>query len=97
MGKTALLVIDMQMGMAERTAAGRPRVNPDAETKVAELLALFRTRGLPVVHVHHDDEDPESPFRRGTAGGAPMPCAVPIEGEPVLVEIRLFGVFGHRP
>ena len=38
---TALLVIDMQMHMADRTAAGRPRCNPDAETHVASLIALL--------------------------------------------------------
>lgn len=80
---TALVVIDMQMGMAERIASGRPRTNLDAEDRVAELLALFRARGLPVLHVHHDDPDPASPFRKGEPGGAPMPCAVPVPGEPV--------------
>lgn len=81
---TALLIIDMQMGMAARTAAGRPRANPQAEAHVAELLALFRGRGLPVVHVFHDDADPASPFRRGEPEAEPMPCAQPIAGEDVL-------------
>ena len=72
---TALLVIDMQEGMATRTRAGRPRANPQAEEHVAALLALFRARGLPVVHVHHDDPDPAAPFRKGTPDGAPMACA----------------------
>jgi nicotinamidase-related amidase len=80
---TALLIIDMQMGMAERTAAGRPRANPHAEAHVAALAALFRARGLPVVHVHHDDADPASPFRRGQPSGAPMPCAEPAPDEVV--------------
>lgn len=81
---TALLVIDMQMGMAHRTAQGRPRANPQAETHVASLLALFRAKGLPVVHVLHDDPDPASPFRRGAEGAEPMPCAQPQEGEAVV-------------
>lgn len=81
---TALLIIDMQMGMTLRTEAGRPRANPDAETHVAALLALFRARGLPVVHVHHHDADPASPFRKGQPEAAPMPCAMPAPGEPVL-------------
>lgn len=81
---TALLVIDMQMGMAHRTASGRPRANPEAETHVASLLALFRAKGLPVVHVLHDDPDPASPFRRGAEGAEPMPCAQPLEGEAVV-------------
>ena len=82
--KTALLVIDMQMGMASRTASGRPRANPEAEHHVAALLALFRARGLLVVHVHHDDPNPASPFRRGQPEGAPMPCALPVSPEVVL-------------
>jgi nicotinamidase-related amidase len=81
---TALLVIDMQMGMAHRTAQGRPRANPQAESHVANLLALFRAKGLPVVHVLHDDPDPASPFRRGTEEAEPMPCAQPQEGEAVV-------------
>lgn len=81
--QTALLIIDMQEGMAARTMSGRPRANPQAEERVAGLLALFRDRGLPVVHVFHDDPDPASPFRRGEPEGAPMPCAVPVSGEAV--------------
>ncbi len=81
---SALVVIDMQMGMADRIASGRPRANPDAEARVADLLALFRARGLPVIHVHHDDADTASPFRRGARGGMPMPCALPLADETVL-------------
>lgn len=81
---TALLVIDMQMGMTRRTEAGRERANPGAEHRVADLLALFRGKGLPVVHMLHDDAHPSSPFRRGQPDGEPMPCALPVAGETVL-------------
>ena len=81
---TALLVIDMQMGMARRTQAGQQRANPGAEDRVAELLALFRAQRRPVVHVLHHDDDPRSPFRRGAPDGAPMPCALPLDDETVL-------------
>ncbi|EEW25873.1 cysteine hydrolase family protein [Rhodobacter ferrooxidans] len=77
----ALLVIDMQMGMARRSAEGRPRANPQAEDNTAALLALFRARGLPVIHVHHDD--PGTPFSKGQPDGEPMPCAQPAPGEAV--------------
>lgn len=80
----ALLVIDMQMGMQHRIDGGRTLVNPAAPDGVAALLAAFRAAGRPVIHVHHDDADPASPFRRGEPGGAPMPCALPVPGEPVL-------------
>lgn len=79
-----LLVIGMQMQMAERIASGRQRCNPHAEDHVADLLALFRAKGLPVFHVWHHDTDLSSTYRRGLKGADPMPCALPIEGEEVL-------------
>ncbi|TXI05616.1 MAG: cysteine hydrolase [Pseudorhodobacter sp.] len=83
---TALLVIDMQMGMADRIASGRPYTNAGAEGRMADLIALFRGKGLPVVHVHHDE--PGTPFARGLPSGDPMPCAMPAPGETVLWKSR---------
>jgi nicotinamidase-related amidase len=83
---TALVVIDMQMGMADRIAAGRVPVNPAAMDRMAALIALFRQRNLPVVHVHHDE--PGTPFARDLPSGAPMSCAVPVAGETVLWKHR---------
>lgn len=80
----AVLIIDMQEGMADRIRAGRPTATPDAPDRIAELLAQARGRGLPVIHVLHDDPHPDSPFRKGEPGAAPMRCAVPQEGETVL-------------
>lgn len=84
MTRTALLVIDMQEEMATRTRSGRDRANPGAEAHIADLLALFRARGLPVVHVHHDE--PGSPVAFGLPGGAVMDCARPAPGETVFVK-----------
>ena len=81
---TALLVIDMQMEMAHRTEAGRDRANPQAESHIADLLALFRARGLPVIHVHHSE--PGMSIAAGDANAAVMPCARPAPGEAVLVK-----------
>ncbi len=83
---TALLCIDMQMGMAERIASGRPIANAGAEDRIAALMALFRSRGLPVVHVHHDE--PGTPFARGEPSGEVMPCAAPVAGETVFWKSR---------
>jgi nicotinamidase-related amidase len=81
---TALLVIDMQAEMAMRTARGQDRVNPQAEAHVASLLALFRARGLPVIHVHHSE--PGMSIEAGDATAAVMPCALPLADETVLVK-----------
>jgi len=83
---TALLCIDMQMGMADRIAAGRQQANPLAEAHVAALLALFRAEGRPIIHVFHDE--PGTPFARDLPGGQPMPCAAPLPGETVLWKSR---------
>ena len=81
---TALLVIDMQMEMAFRTRSGRDRAHPDAEIHIAALLALFRSRNRPVIHVHHDQ--PGSPVALDAPGGAVMPCALPVPDETELVK-----------
>lgn len=90
----ALLIVDMQMEMANVTAAGRPRANPHAEENIAELLAGFRAAGLPVMHVMHDDPRPESKFRRDLASGQPMPCAQPLAEEPVFWKTGSSGFVG---
>jgi hypothetical protein len=42
--------------MAARSLSGHARANPQAEVRIATLLALFRGRGLPVVHVMDDGQ-----------------------------------------
>lgn len=79
----AVLVIDMQEGMADRIRAGRPTATPDAPGRIAALLAGARADGTPVIHVLHDDPNPASPFRKGEPGAEPMPCALPRTGEAV--------------
>lgn len=84
----AVLVIDMQEGMADRIRAGRTLAVPEAPERIAALLEQTRASGVPVIHVHHDDPDPASPFRKGLPGGAPMRCAWPLPGETVLWKHR---------
>lgn len=79
--RTALVIIDMQMGMAERIAAGREVAVARAPENMAKVLALFRARGLPVIHVHHDEHG--TPFAKDSPSGAPMPCTLPLDSEPV--------------
>lgn len=79
----ALVIIDMQMEMQHRIEAGRDCVNADAPTRITSLTQSFRQRGLPVIHVRHRDDNPESPFNADAAGYLPMPCAEHIDGEAV--------------
>nr|WP_314542198.1 cysteine hydrolase family protein [uncultured Massilia sp.] len=61
----ALIVIDMQKGMADPLLA---RNNPDAEERIAALLAAWRRAGAPVIHVRHISRTPGSPFWPGQHG-----------------------------
>jgi nicotinamidase-related amidase len=83
---TALLVIDMQADMAERIAAGQPRAATGAEAGMADLLALFRGLGLPVIHIHHHEADPASPFHPDAPGAVPIAATAPRPGETVIVK-----------
>ena len=57
-------MIDAQQALiAERDAApGYPWANPDAPARISDLLAGFRARGLPVIHIHHHGRDPRDNF-----------------------------------
>lgn len=77
----ALLLIDVQRGM--RDTRWGERNNPDAETRIAELLAAWRDADRPVVHVQHLSTDPESAFAPGAPGSAIQPAVAPRDGEPL--------------
>ncbi|SDH38032.1 Nicotinamidase-related amidase [Pseudomonas flavescens] len=61
-----LLIIDMQRGMLE--AAAGERNNPDAPSRIAELLQAWRQAHAPCVHVRHISRSPGSAFAPGQFG-----------------------------
>ena len=80
--KTALLLIDIQVGFDESTYWG-PRSNPAFETNATKLLAAFRnapSRPL-VIHICHYSAFPDCPLQANLPGGAFQPYALPIDGE----------------
>jgi len=77
----ALLVIDVQKGL-DNPRLG-PRNNPDAEQRIADLLAAWRAAGRQVIHVKHMSTEPQSMLRPGLPGNAIKDEALPIEGEPL--------------
>lgn len=77
-----LLVIDAQRAWDE--PSWPERNNPDAEARVADLLAAWREEGAPVVHVRHESAGPNGVFRRGTDAFEFKAEAAPLPGEPVV-------------
>lgn len=79
-----LLVIDLQRGI-DHPSWGR-RNNPQCEKVVRRLLAAWRARKLPILHVRHDSLEPGSTYRPGQPGHAFKPEAEPRAGEPVIAK-----------
>lgn len=77
----ALLLVDVQQGVDQ--AGDGPRNNPEAEQRIAELLAAWRQARWPVVHVRHMSTEPGSYLRPEAPGNAFKPEAEPQDGEPV--------------
>ncbi|WP_207457937.1 cysteine hydrolase family protein [Azospirillum sp. SYSU D00513] len=81
----ALLLVDLQRAIDDpRWARHGPRNNPDAEARVAALLAAWRREGRPLFHIRHDSTEPASSYRPGTPGHAFKPEAMPQPGETVV-------------
>ncbi|BBB63630.1 cysteine hydrolase [Undibacterium sp. KW1] len=79
---TALIIIDMQRGMAD-PKSGR-RNNPDAEENIRQLLAAWRAAGRPVVHVRHMSRSPASVFWPGQPGNEFQEKLLPLANEHVV-------------
>jgi nicotinamidase-related amidase len=79
---TALIIIDMQRGMAEPSAGVRN--NPHAEEVIEQMLQAWRAAGVPVVHVRHISRTVGSPFWPGQAGVEFQPSLAPLDTEHVV-------------
>lgn len=96
-GDSGLLVIDPQRGVDDLGHWGGPagrRNNPDAEARLAELLAGWRAHGLPVVFTLHDSREDASPLQLALPTGRPKPGLEPRGGETVVTKDVNGGFFG---
>lgn len=82
--RPALVVLDVQLAIDDERWG--PRNNPDAETVIAGLLARWRERSLPIVHVRHDSTEPDSPYRPGQPGNDFKLEVAPLAGETVVAK-----------
>jgi nicotinamidase-related amidase len=81
---TALLLIDIQLGLGELDYYGGERNNPGAETHCRKLLDHFRAQHLPVFHVKNNSVNKASPLHPDKPGNAINPLVKPIRNEAVI-------------
>ena len=86
MKKTALIVIDLQEAMRADRDAGYTGAIPNAPETAGQMLAAFRTAGLPVIHLHHHGADPADGFHPDNPLSVAMPEVAPMAGEAVVIK-----------
>lgn len=87
LANAVLLVIDVQKAIdASYHAVEGPRNNPDAEQKIAQLLAAWRKAGRPIIHVRHDSTFADSAYRPGQSGNEFKDEVAPAAGERVVAK-----------
>ncbi|KAJ7262807.1 Isochorismatase-like protein [Mycena rebaudengoi] len=98
---TALIVIDVQQAFVSPSFLARERSTPNLQPNITKLLAAFRAKSLPVIHIHHIDTsrlDPngESDWNEKThpEGVLPQDYVAPKDGEPVLRKYDKSSGFG---
>jgi nicotinamidase-related amidase len=80
--QTVLLPIDVQQGFD--LPPWPRRGNPAMESNGLRLLAAWRKRGWPILHVRHDSVQPGSTLAPGHPGNALRAGFEPREGEPLI-------------
>lgn len=86
---TALLVIDAQKGVNLHQYWGGihgHRNNPDAEARIADLLAAWRGAGRSIYFTFHNSREAASPLKIHLDSGAPIVGLEPRPGERVIVK-----------
>ncbi len=80
-----LLIIDVQQGFDD-PFWGR-RNNPQAETNIARLLAIWRDLHWPIIHVQHLSRLPNSPLSPNNKTGSDFKEVVrPLPGETIITK-----------
>ncbi|MDT0607117.1 cysteine hydrolase family protein [Croceitalea rosinachiae] len=82
--KPALLLIDIQYGLDDWDFYGGNRNNLQTEENAARFLQRWRVLKLPIYHIRHSSQNPESPLHASKPGFAIKKEVLPITGEPVI-------------
>lgn len=81
----ALIIIDVQQGFNISDYWG-PRNNPAADDNIALILDAWKAAERPIVVVHHDSSDPDSPLTPSHPGNALKPYVAAVEPSLVIAK-----------
>jgi nicotinamidase-related amidase len=81
---TALIVIDLQRDYFPGGQFALPGIERTVK-RASALIALFRTHGMPVIHVRHVEKDPAVGFLLEGTPGAEIDPRVAPQGEDMLI------------
>lgn len=84
--KPALILIDMQKGFEDEEYWGGNRNNKEAEKKSQQILNIWRTLNLPIFHVRHSSQNPNSRLHQSHSGFEIKDEVKPIDGEPIITK-----------
>ena len=82
--RPALILIDIQKGFDDLEYWGGERNNPQAEKNAAELLKLWREKGLPIFHIQHCSSNPQSILHESHEGNAFKDLVMPEKNETII-------------
>jgi nicotinamidase-related amidase len=78
----ALIIIDVQQAIDHpQWARWGPRNNPQAEDRIAQLLAVWRATQRPIIHVRHMSREANSPYRPNQLGNEFKSQVMPLTAE----------------
>ena len=82
----ALILVDIQKAFNDEEYWGGNRNNIDAEEKCELILSKWRELKLPIFHVRHSSQNPESKLHKTNAGFEIMDVVKPIDDEPIITK-----------
>jgi len=82
----ALLLIDIQKGFDEENYWGGNRNNKSMEQNSQQLLFKWRELILPIFHVQHSSQNPNSKLHKSNIGFEIKDEVKPINGEPIITK-----------
>lgn len=82
--RTVLLPIDLQQ--AFDAPPWPPRNNPASDANGLALLATWRAKRWPIIHIRHDSVEPNSTLRSGRPGNAFRPGFEPLPEEALVTK-----------